>query len=296
MMLLSALTHEVAFKYCEGGLVSNNFFTSFLKKYFIYLFILAALGLSCCLWDLVPWPGIETGPPALGAWSLNHWITREVPLFFSWVAMIPSFPLHPALGNWGGTWFTRVRATWKGQKKKSSLPLLTKVKIDGEPHLGLQEHRREWLLETGVDGPGGGCQSGAGSFSRWVNAACGTLWSSRWPELERQGSFWCGPCALILGHREVEKGEPRVHRRHPEQQTFKKTSRVVFGGMRFIWGHGRRSREEEEQDMWSVALFFKMHFIQVWLIYNAVLISAVQKSWEEYPHILEKSSHCILVT
>ena len=54
----------------------------------------------------------------------------------------------------------------KGPKKKSSLPLLTKVKIDGEPHLGLQEHKREWLLETGVDGPGGGCQSGAGSFSR----------------------------------------------------------------------------------------------------------------------------------
>ena len=54
----------------------------------------------------------------------------------------------------------------KKKKKKSSLPLLTKVKIDGEPHLGLQEHRRDWLLETGVDGPGGGCWSGAGSFSR----------------------------------------------------------------------------------------------------------------------------------
>ena len=24
-------------------------------------------------------PGIESGPPALGAWSLNHWTTREVP-------------------------------------------------------------------------------------------------------------------------------------------------------------------------------------------------------------------------
>ena len=28
---------------------------------------------------LVPWPGIEPMPPALGAWSLNHWTTREVP-------------------------------------------------------------------------------------------------------------------------------------------------------------------------------------------------------------------------
>ena len=56
---------------------------SFLKYLFIYL---AAPGLSCSMqtlscsiWDLVPWPGIEPGPPALGAWSLNRWTTREVP-------------------------------------------------------------------------------------------------------------------------------------------------------------------------------------------------------------------------
>ena len=47
------------------------------KKYFIYL---TAAGLSCGLWDLVPWPGIEPVPPALGAWSPSHWIAREVPL------------------------------------------------------------------------------------------------------------------------------------------------------------------------------------------------------------------------
>ena len=28
--------------------------------------------------DLVPRPGIEPRPPALGAWSLNHSTTREV--------------------------------------------------------------------------------------------------------------------------------------------------------------------------------------------------------------------------
>ena len=43
------------------------------------LFILAALGLSCGMWDLVPQPGIEPRPPALGVQSLTHWTTREVP-------------------------------------------------------------------------------------------------------------------------------------------------------------------------------------------------------------------------
>ena len=31
------------------------------------------------MWDLVPRPGIEPGPPELGAWSLTHWTTREAP-------------------------------------------------------------------------------------------------------------------------------------------------------------------------------------------------------------------------
>ena len=35
--------------------------------------------LSCVMWDLGLWPGIEPGPPALGAWSLSDWTTREVP-------------------------------------------------------------------------------------------------------------------------------------------------------------------------------------------------------------------------
>ena len=30
--------------------------------------------------DLVPWLGIEPNPPVLGAWSLSHWTTREVPI------------------------------------------------------------------------------------------------------------------------------------------------------------------------------------------------------------------------
>ena len=65
-----------------------------LSFFFQHLFVyLAALGLSgstwdpdfgirtlsCGVWDLVPQPGIEPGPPASGAWSLNR---REVPHVF----------------------------------------------------------------------------------------------------------------------------------------------------------------------------------------------------------------------
>ena len=35
-------------------------------------------GLSCSMWDLVPLPGIELRPPALGVCNLKHWTTSEV--------------------------------------------------------------------------------------------------------------------------------------------------------------------------------------------------------------------------
>ena len=35
--------------------------------------------LSCSIRELVPWPGTEPRPPPLGAQSLSHWTTREVP-------------------------------------------------------------------------------------------------------------------------------------------------------------------------------------------------------------------------
>ena len=35
-------------------------------------------GCCCSMWYLVPWPGVVPRPPAMEAWSLNHWTTREV--------------------------------------------------------------------------------------------------------------------------------------------------------------------------------------------------------------------------
>ena len=34
--------------------------------------------LSCGMWDPVPQPGMEPGPPARGMLSLSHWTTRGV--------------------------------------------------------------------------------------------------------------------------------------------------------------------------------------------------------------------------
>ena len=36
---------------------------------------------SCGTWDLIPWPGIEPRPPAMGMRSLSHWTIREVLLW-----------------------------------------------------------------------------------------------------------------------------------------------------------------------------------------------------------------------
>ena len=44
------------------------------------IFVVACL-VAACVWDLVPWPGVEPGPPALGAQSVTHWTTREVPQY-----------------------------------------------------------------------------------------------------------------------------------------------------------------------------------------------------------------------
>ena len=45
-----------------------------------HLIYLAAPVLNCGMQDWVSWSGIEPGHPALGAWSLGPWTTREVPL------------------------------------------------------------------------------------------------------------------------------------------------------------------------------------------------------------------------
>ena len=57
----------------EGNLI-------FYLKHFIFIYLAVPVlscsmwTLTCGMWDLVLWPGIEPKPPALGDWSLSHWI------------------------------------------------------------------------------------------------------------------------------------------------------------------------------------------------------------------------------
>ena len=59
--------------------------------------------LNCCMWDLVPWPGIEPRTLALGAQSVSQWPTREVPQLSTSLSLLPAYrnvgdkkPLFPS--------------------------------------------------------------------------------------------------------------------------------------------------------------------------------------------------------
>ena len=85
----------------KGKKFLNSVFFSFFKFIWLCQVIVAALGsfsfccmcgiLSCSMWtfccgmwDLVPWPEIELGPPALRTQSLSHWISGMFFFFPLW--------------------------------------------------------------------------------------------------------------------------------------------------------------------------------------------------------------------
>ena len=79
----------------------NKILFSFLLYLFLFLWLCRVLVvvcgiLSCCLWDLVSWLGIEPGSPALGMWSPSHWTTREV-----LVSSLFSNSIIRTDGSWG---------------------------------------------------------------------------------------------------------------------------------------------------------------------------------------------------
>ena len=66
--------------------------------------------LSWDMWDLVPWPRVEPGPPALGVQSLSHWTTGEIPWWHLMSRMLPWALCGGGLGLIDGylrTWLFR---------------------------------------------------------------------------------------------------------------------------------------------------------------------------------------------
>ena len=62
------------------------------------------------MWDLDPRPGMEPGPPALGAQSLTHWTAREVPSPSFWTNLIKSLPcFNISLREWSPQFLVQVQ-------------------------------------------------------------------------------------------------------------------------------------------------------------------------------------------
>ena len=98
--------------------------------------------LSCGMWDLVPWAGIEPEPPALGEQSLSHWTTKEVPLkIYTCTSLVKVLKNSQINKNTCGL----SAKTYGGFKNKlhslpdDSVPLLWRPKREG-----LMGHDRAW--------------------------------------------------------------------------------------------------------------------------------------------------------
>ena len=68
------LCHILTIDIQNSSLISTTVFVCVCVFFFF-----TALDLSCSRWELVSWSSIKPWPPALGAWSLSHWTTREIP-------------------------------------------------------------------------------------------------------------------------------------------------------------------------------------------------------------------------
>ena len=97
------------------------------------------------MWDLVPWPGIEPGSPALGDQSLSHWTSREVILPMTLILII--------LWDFSNKWFTdneSIFAQITCPKCEFEMTDLERSLADSKYLLGSQQHSEQgaklWAL------------------------------------------------------------------------------------------------------------------------------------------------------
>ena len=114
----------------------------FFKKYFFICpcwALVEARGIFnfCCgMWDLVPWPGTKSGPPALGVWNLSHWfssVTQSCPTLCNPMdCSMPGFPVHHQLPE-----FAQTHVHWVNNAIQPSHPLSS----PSPPAFNLSQHQ-----------------------------------------------------------------------------------------------------------------------------------------------------------
>jgi len=126
----------------------------------MYLFIFAAPALSCSVWDLVPWPGMEPGPPALGEWSLCHWTTREVSQHHNFSRFWEWNFLPPLLILFRGELLQEVLLASTWEACLSSVISNTRLTVCGfwGPQPGTGLGLRQWKCRVLTTGPSGNSQ------------------------------------------------------------------------------------------------------------------------------------------
>ena len=80
--------------------------TSMHCQWWLFFFFFCLHWVLVVAYGTVPWPRIEPRPPALEAWSLNQWITRDIPASLFWlspfshlVSPLTPFSLFPTGGK-----------------------------------------------------------------------------------------------------------------------------------------------------------------------------------------------------
>ena len=114
--------------------------------------MVCGLLVAACMWDLVPRPGMETVPPALGVWSLTHWTTREV-LVISCLLFLFCYKLYifPQKNSLQTTTITKVNTKNCPCKEKegeeASLIFVLKESFSFLPTRPITHWIREHLLQ-----------------------------------------------------------------------------------------------------------------------------------------------------
>ena len=96
----------------NSAAVNIGVHVSFFKKYLsIWLcwILVWACGFSCGMEDLVPWSGVESRAPGLGAWSLSHWTTSKVLITYLFMISFGYVPRNGIAGSYSTSIFSPLR-------------------------------------------------------------------------------------------------------------------------------------------------------------------------------------------